>query len=143
MIPEPTYGGQLQDVGIPGVAPEGKVRVDYEPLKVRFEDGTEVELRKPILRISQLGYGPMHPQTMFSARVAPPMIGLGLLEAIPEEAILANADPDDRNGDGIRGRASRSGMPHGSAPRSAASAGRPASRISRSRTRTPSPTTWA
>lgn len=107
MIPEPTYGGQLQDVGIPGVAPEGKVRVDYEPLKVRFEDGTEVELRKPILRISQLGYGPMHPQTMFSARVAPPMIGLGLLEAIPEEAILANADPDDRNGDGIRGRANQ------------------------------------
>ncbi|MBG5594459.1 c-type cytochrome [Pseudomonas aeruginosa] len=107
VIPEPTYGGQLQDVGIPGVAPEGKVRVDYEPLKVRFEDGTEVELRKPILRISQLGYGPMHPQTMFSARVAPPMIGLGLLEAIPEEAILANADPDDRNGDGIRGRANQ------------------------------------
>lgn len=49
----------------------------------------------------------MHPQTMFSARVAPPMIGLGLLEAIPEEAILANADPDDRNGDGIRGRANQ------------------------------------
>ncbi|MBF2949497.1 thiol oxidoreductase, partial [Pseudomonas aeruginosa] len=107
VIPEPTYGGQLQDVGIPGVAPEGKVRMDYEPMKVRFEDGTEVELRKPILRISQLGYGPMHPQTMFSARVAPPMIGLGLLEAIPEEAILANADPDDRNGDGIRGRANQ------------------------------------
>ncbi|MCT2375612.1 thiol oxidoreductase [Pseudomonas aeruginosa] len=107
VIPEPTYGGQLQDVGIPGVAPEGKVRMDYEPLKVRFEDGTEVELRKPILRISQLGYGPMHPQTMFSARVAPPMIGLGLLEAIPDEAILANADPDDRNGDGIRGRANQ------------------------------------
>ena len=38
VIPEPTYGGQLQDVGIPGVAPEGKVRMDYEPLKVRFED---------------------------------------------------------------------------------------------------------
>ena len=47
------------------------------------------------------------PQTMFSARVAPPMIGLGLLEAIPDEAILANADPDDRNGDGIRGRANQ------------------------------------
>ena len=41
------------------------------------------------------------------------------------------------------GAPTRSGMPHGSAPRSAASAGRPASRISRSRTRTPSPTTWA
>ena len=49
----------------------------------------------------------MHPDTRFSARIAPPMIGLGLLEAIPEEAILANADPDDRNGDGIRGRPNR------------------------------------
>ena len=35
------------------------------------------------------------------------MIGLGLLEAIPEQAILANADPDDRDGDGVSGRANR------------------------------------
>src|SRR5690606_27135970 len=47
---------------------------------------------------------PLHPDTLFSPRVAPPMIGLGLLEAIPESAILALADPDDRNGDGISGR---------------------------------------
>jgi CxxC motif-containing protein (DUF1111 family) len=44
----------------------------------------QVELRKPSLQITQLGYGPMHPDTRFSARIAPPMIGLGLLEAIPE-----------------------------------------------------------
>ncbi|MFD2642228.1 di-heme oxidoredictase family protein [Pseudomonas japonica] len=104
IVPEPVYGGQLQDMAIPGVAPEGKVRVEYEPLTVTFADGTAVELRKPKLQITQLGYGPMHPDTRFSARIAPPMIGLGLLEAIPEEAILANADPHDRNGDGIRGR---------------------------------------
>ncbi|MNM79606.1 Cytochrome c [compost metagenome] len=97
----------MQDVGIPGVAPEGKVRMDYEAVPVTFKDGTVVELRKPILRITRLGYGPMHPDTMFSARVAPPVIGLGLLEAIPEADILANADPDDRNGDGIRGRPNR------------------------------------
>ncbi|OLS59397.1 di-heme oxidoreductase family protein [Pseudomonas putida] len=107
IVPEPVYGGQLQDMAIPGVAPEGKVRVDYEPQTVTFKDGTQVELRKPKLDITQLGYGPMHPDTRFSARIAPPMIGLGLLEAIPEEAILANADPDDRNGDGIRGRPNR------------------------------------
>ncbi|MBO3275011.1 di-heme oxidoreductase family protein [Pseudomonas schmalbachii] len=107
VVPEPVYGGQLQDVGIPGVAPEGKVRMDYEAVPVTFKDGTVVELRKPILRITRLGYGPMHPDTMFSARVAPPVIGLGLLEAIPEADILTNADPDDRNGDGIRGRPNR------------------------------------
>lgn len=93
VVPEPVYGGQLQDMAIPGVAPEGRVRVEYDPLPVRFKDGTQVELRKPRLQITDLGYGPMHPETQFSARVAPPMIGLGLLEAIPEAAILANARP--------------------------------------------------
>ncbi|MCV4266794.1 di-heme oxidoreductase family protein [Pseudomonas capsici] len=104
VVPEPTYGGQLQDMAVPGVAPEGKVRVEYDPLTIRFRDGMTVELRQPTLRITQLGYGPMHPYTHASARIAPPMIGLGLLEAIPEAAILANADPDDKNDNGISGR---------------------------------------
>ena len=107
IAPEPTYGGQLQDMAIPGVAPEGKVRLDYRTHTERFADGHEVELRTPLLKISQLGYGPLHPETLFSVRVAPPMIGLGLLEAIPEAALLAHADPDDRNGDGISGRPNR------------------------------------
>lgn len=107
VVPEPTYGGQLQDMAIPGVAPEGKVRVDYTPHSVTFSDGTQIELRQPRLQISQLAYGPMHPDTRFSSRVAPPMIGLGLLEAIPEAALLANADPDDNDRNGIRGRGNR------------------------------------
>ena len=104
VVPEPVYGGQLQDMAIPGVLPEGKVRVDYTPVPVRFKDGTEIELRKPSLNITQLGYGPMHPDTRFSARVAPPMIGLGLLEAIPDEAILANAKAQAKEKNGIAGR---------------------------------------
>jgi CxxC motif-containing protein (DUF1111 family) len=104
IVPEPVYGGQFQDMSVPGVAPEGKVRVDYTPVPIRFKDGTEVELRKPLLQITQLGYGPMHPDTRFSARVAPPMIGLGLLEAIPEEAILANAAAQAKAKNGIHGR---------------------------------------
>jgi CxxC motif-containing protein (DUF1111 family) len=107
VVPEPVYGGQFQDMAVPGVAPEGKVRVDYTPVPVRFKDGTEVELRKPSLNITQLGYGPMHPDTRFSARVAPPMIGLGLLEAIPEEAILANAEAQAKANNGISGRPNR------------------------------------
>lgn len=104
VVPEPVYGGQFQDMAVPGVAPEGKVRVDYTAVPVRFKDGTEVELRKPSLNITQLGYGPMHPDTRFSARVAPPMIGLGLLEAIPDEAILANAEAQAKANNGIAGR---------------------------------------
>ncbi|WP_458373968.1 di-heme oxidoreductase family protein [Pseudomonas laurylsulfatiphila] len=107
VVPEPVYGGQFQDMAVPGVAPEGKVRVDYTAVPVRFEDGTEVELRKPSLNITQLGYGPMHPDTRFSARVAPPMIGLGLLEAIPDEAILANAEAQAKANNGISGRPNR------------------------------------
>ncbi|CAI8869304.1 CxxC motif-containing protein (DUF1111 family) [Pseudomonas sp. IT-196MI5] len=107
VVPEPVYGGQLQDMAVPGVAPEGKVRVDYTAVPVRFKDGTEIELRKPSLNITQLGYGPMHPDTRFSARVAPPMIGLGLLEAIPEEAILANAEAQAKANNGISGRLNR------------------------------------
>jgi CxxC motif-containing protein (DUF1111 family) len=42
------------------------------------------------------------------ARRAPiPVFGAGLVEAIPDEAILANEDPDDADGDGVSGRAAR------------------------------------
>ena len=107
VIPEPTYGGQLQDLALPGHKPEGRMVVAYEEVPFRFPDGEVVQLRKPTYSVANLGYGPMHPQVMLSPRVAPPMIGLGLLEAIAEEDILANADPDDRDGDGISGRPNR------------------------------------
>lgn len=107
VVPEPVYGGQFQDMAVPGITPEGKVRVEYTPVPIRFKDGTEVELRKPVLQFTQLGYGPMHPDTRFSARVAPPMIGLGLLEAIPEEAILANAAAQAKENNDIKGRVNR------------------------------------
>ncbi|MDF1780560.1 MAG: di-heme oxidoredictase family protein [Alcanivoracaceae bacterium] len=105
LAPEPVYGGQLQDFANPGVTPEVKIRVSYEPVTVTFADGSKVALRKPTLNFSNLGYGPLHKDALFSARVAPPMIGLGLLEAIADEDILANEDPDDANKDGISGRA--------------------------------------
>lgn len=107
VIPEPVYGSQLQDVAIPGAVPEGRIRVNYTSELVTLKDGTRIELQKPELEILQLGYGSLHPDTLFSARVAPPMIGLGLLEAIPEAAILANADPGDLDRDGISGRPNR------------------------------------
>lgn len=107
IVPEPTYGGQFQDMAVPGIAPEGRVRVTYTAVPVTFADGSVVELQQPSLQMTDLGYGPMHAQTLFSARIAPPMIGLGLLEAIAEEDVLAQQDPDDLDGDGIRGRANQ------------------------------------
>ncbi len=43
----------------------------------------------------------------FSARIAPQLVGMGLLEAIPESAVLALADENDANGDGISGKAQK------------------------------------
>ncbi|OIN05532.1 di-heme oxidoredictase family protein [Oceanisphaera psychrotolerans] len=107
VINEPTYGGQLQDMAIPGARPEGKVRLDYQSHNVTLSDGTRVELRQPQLTVTDLGYGELHPNTLFSSRIAPPMIGLGLLEAIDDIDLLVREDPQDSNGDGISGRANR------------------------------------
>lgn len=105
--PEPSYGIQLQDKTIAGIESEGRMQIRYAPLPVTLDDGTVITLRKPTYHISDLHYGPLHPQAQISPRVAPQMIGLGLLEAIPEADILARADPDDTDGDGISGRANR------------------------------------
>ncbi|WP_425608815.1 di-heme oxidoredictase family protein [Vibrio brasiliensis] len=104
VIPEPTYGGQLQDFALQDQVAEGKIEITYQEIPVTFADGTQVSLRKPNLSITQLGYGEMHPQTQMSARVAPPMIGLGLLESIPDQTLKAWADEQDKNGDGISGK---------------------------------------
>jgi CxxC motif-containing protein (DUF1111 family) len=74
---------------------------------VKLADGEIVSLRAPSYTLTGLGYGPMHPKIMVSPRVAPPMIGLGLLEAIPEDQIRANAAPDDAEKDGVSGKANR------------------------------------
>ncbi|WP_162046199.1 di-heme oxidoreductase family protein [Vibrio taketomensis] len=106
-IPEPTYGGQLQDFALQNETPEGKINIAYSEHAETFADGTKVWLRKPKLTITDLGYGEMHPDTMMSARVAPPMIGLGLLEMIPEQTILQWVDEQKTSDDGISGKANR------------------------------------
>jgi CxxC motif-containing protein (DUF1111 family) len=103
VVPEPTYGGQLQDFAIQGHDAEGKMHINYADVPVEFPDGTKVTLRKPAYSIDRLAYGPLHPKAMLSPRVSPQMIGLGLLEAIPEAQIRSLADPDDKSGNGISG----------------------------------------
>ena len=103
-LPEPVYGGQLQDRAIVGVPMEGKFVIIYEEAPGVFGDGEPYSLRRPTYQIRDLGFGPMHPQTLVSPRVAPAVVGMGLLEAISEAEILAAADPDDADGDGISGR---------------------------------------
>lgn len=104
VIPHPVYGGQLQSFAVPGLAGEGEMKITYEEVPVKLADGTVVSLRKPTYAIDNPGYGPLGEDTLISPRVAPPMIGLGLLEQVHEGDILANADPEDTDGDGISGR---------------------------------------
>ena len=104
MEPDPVYGHQIQDFGAPGVKPEGQVALTYEEVPVELEGGEVVTLRKPTFTVRDLAYGPLDDKTRISPRIAPPMIGMGLLEAIPTERILSLADPEDADGDGISGR---------------------------------------
>lgn len=104
-FPDPVYGHQLQDLAVPGLAAEGKVAVTYTEETVTLAGGETASLRKPAYSAKDLAYGPLDPATTISARVAPAMIGLGLIQAIPEADILAHADPDDLDHDGISGKA--------------------------------------
>lgn len=103
-IPDPVYGEQLQNIAIQGLDGEGHMHITYEDVPVTLKDGHVVTLRKPSYSVVELKYGPLHPKIMLSPRIASPMIGLGLVEAIPEADIRALADPDDADGDGISGR---------------------------------------
>jgi CxxC motif-containing protein (DUF1111 family) len=102
-LPVPGFGGQLQQRAVNGSMAEADVMVIHSFLTEYFSDGSSVELRKA-------DYTIVNPHTalpgdmMQSARIAPPVFGLGLLEAIPDGDIIAYADESDANGDGISGK---------------------------------------
>ncbi len=126
--PDPIYGDQLQTFGVErdgpsgglarhdgalprdgsplgdGAIGEGFAFVVVEEVHGTYPDGEPYVLHRPTYKIRDLSYGPLAPGVVWSPRVAPSMIGLGLLEAIPEADLLALADPEDLDGDGISGR---------------------------------------
>lgn len=101
--PVPGFGGQLQQRGIFGVQPEGDVDVSYTENAYQFPDGEPYSLRTPKFTIVN-PYISLPAGVMISPRMASPVCGLGLLESIDETSILAEADENDANGDGISGR---------------------------------------
>ncbi|MGQ5524920.1 di-heme oxidoreductase family protein [Chitinimonas sp. PSY-7] len=102
--PESVYGGQFNNDAVSNVKPEGQVNISYEEVAGQFGDGEPYTLLKPTYKLVDLGYDPMHPDTMVSPRIAPQMIGLGLLEAIKPSDILANAKAQAVAGGAIKGR---------------------------------------
>ena len=102
----PGYGGQLQFRAIPGSTPEATVSITYSEITGSFADGTTYSLRVPSYTFYDT-YEPLSKKMLFSPRVAPFNFGLGLLEAIPTNTILAREDPNDADNDGISGVANR------------------------------------
>ena len=101
--PVPGYGTQLQDKAVFGKQPECRVNIDYFYDTYTLNDGSSYEMRTPTYSCTDF-YLPITDNYWLSPRLAPPVFGLGLLEAIPDAAILANADLADANGDGISGK---------------------------------------
>ncbi|MGH8632329.1 MAG: di-heme oxidoredictase family protein, partial [Burkholderiales bacterium] len=111
--PHPNYGDQLQNQGLMGqdrdatylgerVPPEAELYLDWQELPVAFADGEKVTLRKPRLRVEKLNFGPIGPEVMYSLRIAQPIFGLGLLEAVSEADILQIAER--QKSQGVSGR---------------------------------------
>ncbi|MBI3240609.1 MAG: thiol oxidoreductase, partial [Flavobacteriia bacterium] len=98
------FGGQLQDQSISGVPQEGEMTIQYAEITGYYPDGSSYSLRVPTYSIGNQQFGVLNSTTRISPRIAQQMIGLGLLEQIPDTRLLALADPYDGNQDGISGR---------------------------------------
>lgn len=97
--PHPAYGDQLQNRGIPGRVPaEGHAVITYQVREVTLPDGEKVVLRVPNIQFMAQQFGELGKDIMISPRIAPAMVGLGLLEAVPEETILAIAEKQEKLG---------------------------------------------
>lgn len=104
--PDPRYGGALSERAVQGLAAEGRLVVTWAESEHVYPDGERVALRRPSLRATDLGYGALARDTKLSLRIAPAVIGVGLLETVPDSLLAALADPEDADGDGISGRVS-------------------------------------
>jgi len=90
------FGDRLETMAIEGEVAEGPATVYWHTSVGAYPDGTVYELRSPEVLAAGGWLVP---------RMAPHVAGTGLLEAVPEADIRAQADPDDTDGDGISGRA--------------------------------------
>jgi len=108
-VSEETYGSQISINGSQNVPFEAKPLIAYKDIKVTYPDGKTVTLKQPLHgvenQLTHLNYGKMNEKVSLSSRLAPALLGLGLLEQLSDEQILANEDIEDKNNDGISGKA--------------------------------------
>lgn len=102
-LPHPAYGRQLNGHGTLGrLIEEGQFRIEYRTRSVKLADGATVDLRVPGVRITALWFGPLGDETILSPRIAQPVFGLGLLDAVTEATLRAIAER--QRGIGFDGR---------------------------------------
>lgn len=101
--PHPVLGGQVQDRATLAATPEAAVRVHWSEVPGTYPDGTQYTLQRPELLLEPEPEAP----AALGLLVAPHMVGLGLLEAVPASVLEELADPEDRDGDGVSGRVHR------------------------------------
>jgi CxxC motif-containing protein (DUF1111 family) len=100
----PKIGTQIQDQAVYGHYPEATVDIQWQEQAGQYSDGTAYELRSPVVQITLPDGKSLPPDVLTSPRIPTPIFGRGLMEAIPEKTVLALADPEDQNNDGISGR---------------------------------------
>ena len=101
--PHSVYGDQLQNEGVLGrVPPEGDPRLDWVTHNATLAGGEIVELRAAALKLQNLNFGPLSAEVLTSPRVAPALVGVGLLDAVSEGAIRTLAANQRQKG--LRGR---------------------------------------
>ena len=103
-LPDPIYGGQLAVRALPGSQPEARIPIKWIISTRTLPDGETVELRRPEFGPISWNYGPPAAGLLIGPRLAQPVYGSGLLEAIPEATLRSLTDPDDKKRDGISGR---------------------------------------
>jgi CxxC motif-containing protein (DUF1111 family) len=105
-VPVPDLGLQLQDHATVGL-PEVVITQSWIEHAEMYGDGEAVMLREPRIDMQRPDGSPLGGDVRLSYRQAQAGFGLGLLEAVPDDVLLALADPDDDDGDGISGRVNR------------------------------------
>jgi CxxC motif-containing protein (DUF1111 family) len=98
------YGTQIQDQSVFGYSAEASLSISYSEIPFTYPDGSQASLRNPTYTLLN-PYQPFGVPYMLSPRLAPPLIGTGLLDDIPESTILGFVDEGDQDGDGISGKA--------------------------------------
>ncbi len=102
--PVPGIGTQIQDQAVYGHPPEATVDIQWQEQAGQYSDRTAYKLRSPVVKITLPDGKLLPPDVLTSPRIPTPVFGRGLMEAIPEKTVLALADPEDKNKDGISGR---------------------------------------